>query len=140
MASHPILSWISALFQSKTKLRGAGGRNPLQRIHFFLEHQEQLPAWFQSSATAMRYLSFLEPLAWEAFPERPPSHPAHEQVIPWSAFAAACLVKLEEGIPTLSTIIEVLMDREGALHWRHETTPSKNRYSRRTQRIGRTLS
>ena len=104
MASHPILSWIPALFQLKTTLGGDGKRNPLHRIDFLVGHQELLPPWFQSSPTAMRYLTFLAPLAWDEIPERPLSHPAHEQVIPWGSFAAACLVKLEEGIPNLGKL------------------------------------
>ena len=58
----------------------------------------------------MRYLALLAPLDWAAMPERPPSHPAHERVIPWSTFAAACLIKLEEGISTMPRLHRFLVE------------------------------
>ena len=116
MASHPILSWIPALLQPKTVWGNNKEQNPLHRIHFLAEHQEHLPPWFQSSATGLRYLALLAPLAWNAVPEHPRFHPAHEQVIPWGTFAAASLVKLEEGIPTLGKLHRFLVEHP-ALIW-----------------------
>ncbi len=70
--------------------------NPLLQLEVLAREPGRLPAWVQASSTAMRYLSLLAPLAWDAFPERPLTNPAHPQVMPWASFSAACLVKLEE--------------------------------------------
>ena len=114
MASHPILSWIPAVLQTNwLPRRSNGGRReqtPLLNLSELLQHTDQLPAWFQSSPTAMRYLTFLAPLDWKGFPERPLSHPAHENVLPWATFAAACLVKLEEGLTTMPRLRRFLVE------------------------------
>ena len=120
MASHPILSWIPTVFQTRWQIFVANGgvrpKNVLANLTRLAEHPEHLPGWVQSSPTAMRYLTFLAPLAWESFPERPLSNPAHEQVMPWATFAAACLVKLEEGLPTLARLHRFLLEHP-ALIW-----------------------
>lgn len=114
MASRPILSWIPAVFQTKwlpTSLKsGQAQTNPLLHMAVLAREPERLPDWFQSSPTAMRYLELLAPLDWSAIPERPLSHPAHPQVIPWSTFAAACLVKLEEGLSTMPRLRRFLVE------------------------------
>jgi len=69
-----------------------------------------LPGWFQASPTAMRYLTLLAPLAWTDFPDRPRNHPLHPQVIPRATLAAACLVKLEEGLRTMPRLRRFLQE------------------------------
>ena len=110
MASHPILSWIPAVFQSKFLARRNQEGNPLTRLEFLFHHQAQLPGWLRASPTAMRYLEFLAPLAWDVFPERSLFHPTHQHVIPWATFTAACLVKLEEGLSTLPRLHRFLLE------------------------------
>jgi len=114
MASRPILSWIPAIFQAigpwAPGNRLGNSESPLHHLPRLAQAPEQLPDWFQSSSTAMRYLELLAPLDWAAMPERPHSHPAHEQVIPWSTLAAAYLAKLEEGFSTMPRLRRFLVE------------------------------
>ncbi len=114
MASHHILSWIPTVFQARWRFSGQKliqpGTSPLLRLAELTQHRERLPDWFQSSPTAMRYLALLEPLNWSEVPERPLAHPLHGKVIPWSTLAAACLVKLEEGLTTTPRLRRFLQD------------------------------
>ena len=120
MASQPILSWIPSLFQTGRLpapfKRRRDGMNPLLQLEVLAREPGRLPGWCQSSPTAMRYLTLLAPLAWDAFPERPLTNPAHPQVMPWASFSAACLVKLEEGLPTLARLRRFLVEHP-ALIW-----------------------
>lgn len=114
MASHAILSWMPTVFQTRWHLsvqqRASQGGNSLVRLAMWGKHPERLPDWVQASPTAMRYLALLAPLAWEGFPERTLEHPVHAQVIPWATLAAACLVKLEEGLTTMPRLRRFLRE------------------------------
>ena len=55
-----------------------------------------LPASITGSPPVMRYLELLGPLNWGQFPERDLQRNWGQTTIPYAAFAAACLVKLED--------------------------------------------
>lgn len=64
----------------------------------------------------MRYLRFLGPLAWHRFPERDLLRNWGKATVPYAPFAAACLVKLDQGITYMSKLHEYLVDHP-ALVW-----------------------
>jgi hypothetical protein len=71
---------------------------PAQRpnLRYWAEHENRLPRFVQQSPVAMRYLRLLGPLAWDELPERD-LHPNWiAQPVSYAAFAAACLVKLDQ--------------------------------------------
>jgi hypothetical protein len=64
----------------------------------------------------MRYLHFLDPLDWRRFPERDLLRNWGKPCVPHGPFAAACLVKLDQGISFMSQLHEYLVDHP-ALVW-----------------------
>jgi hypothetical protein len=64
----------------------------------------------------MRYLDLLGPLAWDQFPERNLDWPTPTIVVPYAAFAAACLVKLDQGLPSFGRLRTFLVENP-ALTW-----------------------
>jgi len=76
----------------------------------------QLPRWVRNSATAMRYWHLLSPLHWGQFPERDLSVYRFCPPVPYAPFCAACLVKLEEQLPSFAKLRRYLVERP-ALTW-----------------------
>jgi hypothetical protein len=64
----------------------------------------------------MRYLRLLGPLAWHRFPDRDLLRNWGKPTVPYAPFAAACLVKLDQGITYMSKLHEYLIDHP-ALVW-----------------------
>lgn len=65
-------------------------------LHSAWVHPEQLPAFVQASPIAQRCLDLLGPLAWEHLPERNLQRNWGQPTVPYAAFIAACLLKLNE--------------------------------------------
>ena len=95
-------------------------RLPLQRPNLFeladLE-EARLPRLVQESPVALRYLHLFGPIRWICFPERPdqriwPDFP----VLPYAAFSAACLVRIDQHLVYMSDLRQYLMDHP-ALIW-----------------------
>ncbi len=60
---------------------------------------DKLPNFVRNNQIAMRYFDLLSPLEWQAFPERGlKARGQHTNTLRYASFAAAQLVKLEEGI------------------------------------------
>jgi hypothetical protein len=64
----------------------------------------------------MRYYHLLKPLRWRLFPERDLHQYRYCPPVPYAPFAAACLVKLEEPIPTSAKLRRYLVENP-ALIW-----------------------
>jgi hypothetical protein len=64
----------------------------------------------------MRCLRFLAPLAWDRFPERDLCRNWGQTCVPYAAFAAACLVKLDQGLTYMSDLRDYLVEHP-ALTW-----------------------
>lgn len=64
----------------------------------------------------MRYLELLAPLAWDKFQERDLQLGWHMRPMPYAAFAAACLVKLDHQLPTMGALRRYLVEHP-ALMW-----------------------
>jgi len=73
-------------------------------LHRLWQHHAALPAWIADSAPACRTLEMLGPLHWERFPERDLQRNYGQITVPYAAFAAACLVGLNEGFAALSSM------------------------------------
>lgn len=77
----------------------------------------RLPGLVQESAVAMKYLRLLGVIDWARFPERPdqriwPDFPP----LPLAAFAAACLIKIDQGHVYMSDLRQYLAEHP-ALMW-----------------------
>lgn len=88
------------------------GRNPYD----LARRIDRLPRFVHDSAVAMRYLRLLAPLAWHQFPERNLLRNWGQPAVPYAPFAAACLVKLDQGIDYMSKLREYLVEHP-ALTW-----------------------
>jgi len=65
----------------------------------------------------MRYLDLLRPLAWHDFPERSlKAREQHNDTLPYATFAAAQLVKVEEGFSSTGRLWRYLNEHPG-LSW-----------------------
>lgn len=79
-------------------------------------HPGTLPQFVQDSPVAMRYLEFLGALDWTRFPERDLETQWGYRPIPYAAFVAACLVKLDQGIVYMARFRSYLLEHP-ALIW-----------------------
>ena len=109
MTSNSIVAWILMLTQplrSRTRANWPNlARNP-----------EQLPRFVRQAPVAMRYLELLGPLAWDKFQERDLQLGRHMRPVPYAAFAAACLVKLDHQLATMGALRRYLVEHP-ALVW-----------------------
>jgi hypothetical protein len=69
-----------------------------------------MPHFVRDSPVAQRYLRLLEPIDWAHFPERDLDTDWGAPAIPFAAFAAACLVKLDQGRVYMSSLRRYLAD------------------------------
>jgi hypothetical protein len=113
MSSHPILSRFGGLlnhFQPPPRSRNS----PNLRMLYL--HPEQLPQAVRALPEVRRCLHLLGPLAWDVFPERDLRRDWGQESTPFSAFAAACLWKIDQQLPSLSHLIGYLKEHP-ALAW-----------------------
>ena len=103
MTSKPIITFCSRLIQFN--------RSPAPRLlNEWGQERQQLPAFVRHSAVAMKYLEFLSPLAWEQLPQRAPLPHTQQPAIPYAAFIAACLVKLDQQLVSMSHLGDYLLE------------------------------
>jgi hypothetical protein len=76
----------------------------------------QLPDWVRDAPVAMRYLRFLGPLAWQHVPARSCATPPQYTPLPYEAFLAACLVKVDQHIGSMTRLRQYLVEHP-ALTW-----------------------
>jgi hypothetical protein len=79
-------------------------------LHQLAQDPATLPRFVQQSPVAMRYLRLLGPLAWDQFPERNLNEKRGTAPVPYAPFAAACLVKLDQGFPYMSQLRQYLVE------------------------------
>ena len=102
MVNNPILArfpGILHLAQAKRPTLQDAFRNP-----------EQLPAFVSNCPPAMRILDLLGPLAWSNFPERNLLRNWGHTTIPYAAFSAACLLKLNEHLVSMGDLRQYLLE------------------------------
>jgi len=102
MVRNPILARFSPL----ARFRQAKRTN----LHAAFLRQEQLPAFVRDCPPAMRFLDLVGPLPWHQFPERNLLRNWGQAVIPHSAFSAACLLKLNEGLVSMDDLRRYLIE------------------------------
>ena len=114
MTSKPIVSCFAAPKE--------GFRPPIQSVfrfqvatqrpnlHVLYQHPEYLPRIVRQSDTAMRLLELLGPLDWGGFPERDLWHHWEPRPVPYAPFAAACLVRLEQGFVSMGSLFSCLVE------------------------------
>jgi hypothetical protein len=77
----------------------------------------QLPRFVAECAVARKYLELLGPLNWDHFPERDPNRPWPGcQPAPRAPYAAAYLVKIDQGLRYMTKLREYLVEHP-ALVW-----------------------
>jgi len=74
------------------------------------------PSFVRESPVAMRYLRLLSPLDWDRFPERDLETDWGAPAVPFAAFTAACLVKLDQQLVYMSHLRRYLVEHP-ALVW-----------------------
>jgi len=109
MTSIPIISWLHRWLQRR---RVGQQRN----LHDLAHQPELLPDFVRHSAVAMRFLSLVGTMPWDRFPERDLEIGHPRRSVPYAAFAAACLLKLEEQLVTMTALRRYLVEHP-ALVW-----------------------
>ena len=102
MVNNPILArfpGISHLVQSKRPTLQDAFRNP-----------GKLPDFVSNCPSAMRILDLLGPLSWADFPERNLHRNWGQTTIPYAAFSAACLLKLNEHLVSMGDLRQYLLE------------------------------
>ena len=79
-------------------------------LHTLWQHPERLPSYITTCATAMRTLDLLGPLHWNECPERDLQRHWGQLAVPHTAFIAAELVKLNEGLSSLGHLRTYLFE------------------------------
>ena len=79
-------------------------------LHSACLHPEQLPVFVVECASAMRFLDLVGSLPWDQFPDRNLQRNWGQTTIPLSAFSAACLLKLNEGLVSMDDLRRYLIE------------------------------
>ena len=94
---------------------GSGQHRSLS--HLAARQPGQLPDFVQNSPVAMKYLHLLGSLDWEQLPERPDHRFSPDlQALSYTPFIAACLVKLDQHLPYMADLRDLLVENP-ALLW-----------------------
>ena len=82
---------------------------PLSRpvLSHLAEQPERLPQGIRDTPLAMRYLRFLSPLDWTRIPSRALTHTPPIEPLPYAPFLAACLVKVDQHIRSMSRLRQI---------------------------------
>jgi hypothetical protein len=114
MTSIPILShfqhWRQATLSWWQPWRRRSQPHERPDLHRLAQDPTTLPRFVRESAVAMRNLRLLGPLAWDQFPERDLVRNYGQPAVPYAAFAAACLVKLNQGHAYMSQLCQYLVE------------------------------
>jgi hypothetical protein len=79
-------------------------------LHTFWQHPQRLPAVAADCPTCRRVLELLGPLDWAHFPERNLTRNWGQPTIPYAALAAAELLRLNEGLPSMGRLRTFLIE------------------------------
>jgi len=79
-------------------------------LHALAQHAGHLPRFVRDAPVAQRYMQLLGPIDWARFPERDLETDWGAPTLPFAAFAAACLVKLDQGLVYMSSLRRYLSD------------------------------
>jgi hypothetical protein len=79
-------------------------------LHTLWLHPDKLPRFFTHTPAALRILDLLGPLDWARFPERNLQRNWGQAAVPYAAFAAACLVMLNERLVSMGHLRRYLVE------------------------------
>jgi hypothetical protein len=79
-------------------------------LHTLWRHADDLPRFVIETPVAQRVLDLLGPLDWASFPERNLIRNWGQTAVPYAAFAAAYLVKLNEGLDSMGDLRQYLVE------------------------------
>jgi hypothetical protein len=98
-------------------------------LDYWLTHDQALPAFVRTCPIAQHYLQLLGPLAWVELPQRQAHPNGNPAPLPYGPFAAACLIKLDQRLPSMGALRQYLIDHP-ALVWLcgFPLTPARNSY------------
>jgi len=82
-------------------------------LHTLWQCPEHLPACVTTAPTIMRCFELLSPLDWGHFPERDLQRNWGQVSIPYAALAAAELIRLNEGLPSMGHLWRLLNEHPG---------------------------
>lgn len=105
MTGNPILYPFHQFCTAFSLLRGK--KRPNLHVHWL---QRKFPSWVRGCTCTMRLLDLLGPLDWSHFPERNLQRNWGQPTISYAAFAAACLVKLNEGLVSMGGLRQFLYE------------------------------
>jgi len=83
---------------------------PQPNLHELYLHPEWLPEKVAASPEARHCLDLLGPLDWGNFPERDLQRNWGQEATPYAAFAAACLFKVDQQLPSFARLDGYLRD------------------------------
>jgi hypothetical protein len=115
MSSNRIIKWLYELQQRwKPPVSSISGKNhPRPR---FDTPESALPEFVQRCPVTMRYYRWFRQINWAAFPERSFDRDYPQMPVSYAAFAAACLVKIDQQFSYMSQLRRYLVDHP-ALVW-----------------------
>jgi hypothetical protein len=102
MVNHPILARFSGVSHLASSKRLS--------LHDAFHSPDRLPDFVSNCPPAMRILDLLGPLSWADFPERNLLRNWGQTIIPYSAFSAACLLKLNEHLVSMGNLRQYLVE------------------------------
>lgn len=79
-------------------------------LHSAFLHPGRLPQFVRDCPSAMRVLDLLGPIPWQTFPDRNLKRNWGQTTIPYSAFSAACLLKLNENLVSMDDLRQYLIE------------------------------
>jgi hypothetical protein len=110
MTDQPIVTqlplWTFPLGMLQTPVKPTG----LDALWLFPKH---LPACVTTAPTIMRCLELLSPLDWGHFPERNLDRNWGQATVPYAALAAAELIRLNEGLPSMAHLWRLVLEHPG---------------------------
>jgi hypothetical protein len=84
-------------------------------LNYFWRHPSSLPTYVTEAADAQRLLALLGPLDWSSLPERNLVRNWGQPTVPYAAFVAACLIKLNEGKRSMGELRQYLVEHPAVL-------------------------
>jgi hypothetical protein len=113
MTSIPIITWLGRFKQFGQPF--SRPKQPALRPDW-ADYTHKLPLFVRQCPVAHRYLELLGPLPWADFPQRATHLNGYDQPMPYTAFAAACLIKLDQHLVSMGHLRRYLTDHP-ALLW-----------------------
>jgi hypothetical protein len=115
MTGLPIVTHFSALRNHLSRFLRNSRWPPQADLHTLWTNR-RLPKWVVDSAPAMRHLDLLGPLPWHRFPERDLQRNWGQPTVPYAAFAAACLLQLNEHLVHMSDLRDYLIEHPAFIY------------------------